>query len=215
MLSPISIMGTANIKDISDGLLDEKNKLKLLSFKEYEKYSWEQLRLFCHYNARYGLPTQELISWLKVVIDGRKAIEIGAGSGDLGSLLEIHMTDNKQQSWENIKEHYKQLGQPTISYPCEIEEIDALDAVKKHKPKVVIASWVTTYSPHQTRYASSPYGVKEDEILDLVDTYIHIGNLSVHGHKPILKNPHEEIKADWILSRSVRPDLNCIFLFNK
>ena len=67
-------------------MLDENKKLKLHSSIYYESLPFEQLRLFCHYNARYGLPTLELIEWLKKELGDQRAIEIGAGSGDLGHL---------------------------------------------------------------------------------------------------------------------------------
>ena len=70
--------------DLTPELLLPSGKIKLLSYKDYEQFIWDDFRAFCHFNARYGIPTKELITHLNSVINGRKAIEIGAGSGTWG-----------------------------------------------------------------------------------------------------------------------------------
>ena len=184
----VSILFPDKLKDLSGELLGDNGRLKLLHYIEYEKFNWDDLRLFCHEHARYGLPTVELIDFIKSIINGRSAIEIGAGHGDLGHHLGIHMTDSKQQFEPKVRKHYEAMGQPIIQYPDDVEKIDALDAVKKYKPQVVVASWVTPYSPCEVKYNSNPWGVKEDEILPLIETYILIGNLDIHSGRPILLN---------------------------
>jgi len=96
-----------------------------------------------------------------------------------------------------------------------VEKLDALDAVKKYEPDVVIGSWITTYAPHEMPYGSNPHGIKEPEILDLVDTFIIIGNLDTHGDKPILKRAHEEYYFDWLVSRGKHQENNRIWIWNK
>lgn len=213
MNSPIAIIAKPN--DISAELLTTEGRLKLLSYKEYVKYSHDELMYFGHLNARYGFPTIELAEYIKTIINGRIAIEIGAGSGDLGHYLGIHMTDSKIQEDNNIQNFYKVMRQPLIKYPADVEKIEALEAVKKYKPQVVIGSWVTTYASDVMSYGSSPYGIKEDKILELVDTYIVIGNLDNHGDKPIRKLPHTEVNEKFIISRAKNPENNRIFIWKK
>lgn len=201
-------------KDISKELLLPNGKLNIFKYKDYEKYSFEDLRAFCHFYGRYGIPTFELINLLVALVGNRSAIEIGAGHGDLGFHFGIPMTDSKMQSKPHIKAFYQGMGQPSINYPDDVEELEAIDAIKKYKPKVVIASWVTTYSKNQEIYGSCPYGVKENEILDLVDTYILIGCHSYHGDKPIMKLPHDEIYEPFILSRVKDQSQNRIYSWN-
>jgi len=202
------------VKDISGELLLPNGKLKLLSYKDYQKFEFDDLRIFCHQYARYGLPTIELINYLNNIIKGRSCIEIGSGHGDLGYHLKIPMTDNKAQLWPIIRKHYERMGQPIIDYPDDIEELDALEAVTKYNPKVVIGSWVTTYSPTEKNYSSSPFGIKEDKILNYVETLILIGNLESHGKKPILKFGHLLIKdAPFIVSRAKKQKYNVIYVW--
>ena len=211
----IAFLNADSLRDISAELLLPNGRLKLLPAADYKNYSWDEFRLFCHTYARYGIPTAELIDHLKELIGDRSAIEIGAGAGDLGYHLGIKMTDSKQQERPDVAAYYKAMGQPPIRYPDDVEKIDALEAVKKYKPKVVVASWITPYAPHPTSYGSNFLGVKEDEILKLVDTFAIIGNLDIHRDKPIRKISHANIHAPWILSRAKNPNNNCIFMWNK
>ena len=125
------------------------------------------------------------------------------------------MTDSKQQENIIIRRSYEAMGQPVIKYPDDVERLDALDAVYRYKPKVVIASWITPYAPYEMSYGSNPFGVKEDKILKLVETFIIVGNMDVHFDKPIRQLDHEILRADWIVSRAKHPENNCIFIWNK
>lgn len=202
-------------KDISGELLLPNKKIKLLSYDQFQKYSWEELRMFCHIYGRYTLVTKELIEYLKYLIGDRDVIEIGAGAGDLGYHLGIRMTDSKMQRWAAIRKRYLEMGQPTIDYPDDVEELDALAAVKKYKPKVVVASWITTFSEYPTFYNSSSYGILEEEILQLVDEFIIIGNKDFHVDKPIMKYPCHKIAFPFLLSRSSNPQGNRIYVIHK
>jgi hypothetical protein len=209
----ISIIDPGTIRDISNDLLMPNGKLKLLSSLDYAKYTTQELQLFGYKNARYGIPTIELVEYIKTIIGDRSAIEIGSGHGDLGYHLGIPMTDSKIQTTLEIKAYYEALRQPLIDYPEDVEKIEALDAVKKYKPQVVVGSWLTTYSAGPAEYGSSPAGIKEDEILNLVETYILVGNLDSHADKPILKtHGGYEKKGSFIISRAKNPQNNRIFI---
>lgn len=206
-----------SVRDISYELLREDGKMKLLPAEMLKKYRWDDFRSFCHTYARYGIPTYELISYLTNIIGDRQTetIEIGAGAGDLGCILNIPMTDSRQQENPDIKAAYDAMHQPIIKYPEDVEKLDALEAVYKYKPKVVIGSWITPYAPHQMPYGSNPFGVKEDKILKLVETFIIIGNLDIHGDKPIREHEHKTIIEPWIVSRAKDQSKNCIFIWDK
>lgn len=212
MKSTVAIL-PSNLKDISSELLLENGKLKLFSHSVYDTFEWNELRYFCHMYARYGLPTVELIECLKKIISGRSAIEIGSGHGDLGYHLGIPMTDSKIQNKPFIRESYKAMGQPIIQYPNDVERLEALEAVNKYRPRVVVASWVTAYSPYETTYGSSPYGIREDKLLSQVETYILIGNQDIHGDKPIMQLPHTTIAGNYIRSRAKNPENNRIYIW--
>lgn len=203
------------LKDIKNDLLMENGKIKPMFAREYKNYSWDDFRIFCHKNGRYGIPTIELLDYIRDLIGGRPAIEIGAGAGDLGHHLGIKMTDSKQQEDESIKKIYDAMGQPVIKYPDDVEKLEALEAVYKYKPKVVLASWITPYAPHEMPYGSNPFGIKEDKILKLVETFIIIGNMDIHFDKPIRQFEHKTVHAPWIISRAKNQDNNCIFIWDK
>src|SRR5579862_6244328 len=112
----IRTLDTKKITDISNDLLLENGKIKLLTYREYLNFKWESFRYFCHQYARYGIPTVELIEFLKKEIGDRDAIEIGAGCGDLGYHLGIRMTDSKIQEDTKIVSLYKEMRQPAIQY---------------------------------------------------------------------------------------------------
>lgn len=212
--SPVGVIHPTN--DISAKLLLPNRKMKLFKAEKLKALNWDNFRFFCHQYARYGIPTVELIDFLKAVIDGRSAIEIGAGCGDFGYHLNIQRTDScLQRDNPDVYAQYKAMGQPIIKYPKDVEKIDALEAIEKYKPQVAFASWIIPYSEKEMPYGSSPYGIKEQEILDLVETFIIVGNMDVHFGKPIRQHKHDVIKADWIVSRGKNQENNCIFLWDK
>lgn len=201
-------------------LLDNDGYLKILPAAYYDKFPLDHLKLFCHYYARYGLPTVELAEFLKFFIGDRSALEIGAGCGDLGRALNIPMTDNFCQDWPEVKAYYALAGQPVIRYGKDIERLDALDAVKKYKPDVVIGQWVTHWI--DPKFPPPPgggsiYGVKEDLLLKECKSYIVIGNSDVHGHKPIRAINHMEVqnRHSTIRSRANDQSKNILYIWNE
>lgn len=197
-------------------LLEANGRLKLLPAESYDQISHDALRVWCNQNARYGLPTTELVAWLRERINGRKAIEIGAGSGDLAHYLGIAATDNRMQEWPEIRQHYAIMRQPVIKYPSEVHTLDAVEAVEFYHPEVVIASWVTEWiDPNlpPPESGGNVWGVKEDEILKRVCTYILIGNVKIHGQKKIMALPHEEYNLSFIRSRATSPELNRVWIW--
>lgn len=202
---------------MANNLMGPDNIIKLLSATDYDKIDHDDLRVWCHVHARYGLPTIELIDWLKTYIDGRTAIEIGSGSGDLAHHLGIRGTDDKTQDKPDVVLYYRLIRQPTIKYPSWVEKLDALDAIKQYRPQVVVASWVTHWiDPDQDVPVGggSVYGVHEDQIVESGATYIFIGNMAVHRHKPILKLPHQELRLPFLRSRAADPSLDRVLLWN-
>lgn len=196
-------------------LLDENGHILLLPASAYRDIDPMALRVWCHNNARYCLPTKELVAWLKEQIGGRKAIEIGSGNGDLAYHLGIQGTDSYCQTripW--VAKYYQLTHQPVTRPTPDIAEFDAVDAVKHFQPEVVVASWVTQYAPEGGD--GSSVGIHEDQILDLVDTYIHVGCEHIHGRKNILARPHErKVGLPWIVSRRGIGADNAIYIWSK
>lgn len=201
--------------DLDRLLLDNEGQLKVVPSEVYASIKpWERLRLWTHLHAVYGLPTTELVEYIQGIIGGRTAIEIGSGNGALGRALEIPRTDNLCQTWPDVSLFYAMTGQPVIKYGKDVEKLEALEAVKKYCPQVIVASWVTQYSDGRNGRPGSMYGVNEAAMLDLpgVETYILFGSIRNHNHKDICRRPHRVIQEPWMWSRA-HPDLADTALF--
>lgn len=185
-------------------------RMRLLPAATLQAIPLFHLRLWCARHARYGLPTVELVNWLKEQIGTRKAIEIGSGNGDLAYHLGIHGTDNYCQRRPEVRAYYAILRQKTTDPTKEIEELDAVDAIKKHKPDLVIGSWITSKHKDPLSTDGNMFGPDEDDILALTE-FIHIGNELVHGTKTILAKKHEEHRFPWLVSRSGDQSKNVIY----
>lgn len=200
-----------------DSLLFDGNKrvLPLSSHFYYKHVDLHDLRCWCFLHARYGVPTQELIDWLLKIIAGRKAIEIGAGMGDLGYRLGIPMTDSYQQVTDPPTQLYMQaFKQVPTTPPPDVMKADAQTAVLRFKPQVVIGSWITErYMPGSEE--GNMHGPREDILLKNCETYIIIGNEKIHGRKRILSLPHETYHFPWLISRASEPAKNVIYVWNK
>ena len=212
---------TGNILEVSDiseleSVLLKDGKVQNLPYELLNRFSQEQISLFCHTHAIYQLPTQELIHFIQKHIEGESAIEIGSGNGCMGRSLGIRMTDNKMQELPEVRGYYQMMGQPVIKYGEDVEHIDAISAVKKYQPKVVVASWVT-HKFKEGMNVGNALGIEEELLFENgVEKYIHIGNEKTHMYKPILEIfPVRKFKHKTIISRSMARDQNIIYIFTK
>lgn len=200
-------------------LLDNvTGRVRLMRHELWRQVDPLQLRLWCRRHARYGIPTTGLVNWLREFIDGRRAIEVGAGMGDLGFHLGIPMSDNASQTDEPMAAAYFALTkQPPTRPPLDVVRLEAVEAVLDAGPgAVVIASWLTQkYKPGDAH--GCMFGPDEDELLDIVldggGRYVHIGNEAVHGDKRILKRRHDKLRLPFLISRASRPDLDVVYVF--
>jgi hypothetical protein len=210
----IAILDRRNIRDIRPDVLDDKDQLFILPYDYYRKTTPEERALLGHQTALYGLPTLELVQWIKDYIGGRSAIEIGAAHGLLAKALGIPATDNFMQDDPRVQAAYKQMGQRTVTYGAHVEKLSADQAVEKYKPQVVVASWVTNlYKPERHEAGGNVWGVDEDALLDSVDAYVFVGNHSAHNGKSIWSRPHRFVEQNFVFSRSMRPqdDFLCVW----
>lgn len=211
----LAVANAAIQRALSEQLLGEDG-FKIPPAAFFDRFPKDQITLWCHKHALYCLPTEELVEFLSKRIAGKRAIEIGSGAGFLGKALGIPCTDNwMQQDLPEVVSYYQMLGQPTIKYGEHVEKLDALEAVEKYKPDVVLGAWVTEYvSPVDKPGVGggSVYGIKEEKILQETGEYIVVGHEGVHGFKKIMTEPHETFKFDWIKSRSIKPG-NAIYIW--
>jgi hypothetical protein len=205
--------------DLSSRLLDpETGRIKLLPAAEFEGIPRDLFRAWCGQQARYGIPTLELIQWLKERIGDRKAIEVGCGNADIGYYLGITQTDSCLQQTPAMRLMYAAMGGQIPTRPREdVLPLDAESAVQKLKPDVVVASWLTRRFIKgvdvEGQAEASVYGPEEEKILKGCAEYIHIGNLNVHSQKTLLQIPHEFYQFPWLVSRAADQSMNCIYVW--
>jgi hypothetical protein len=197
--------------------LDSRGEYRVPPCAELLRENHDHIQAWCHHNARYNLPTQELVEFVKGIIGSRSAIEIGSGMGDFGRALGIPMTDSYQQTMPEVRLYYAMIGQPIISPPPKVERLNAMEAIKKYKPQVVVASWVTQlYQNGDTpkNIGSNIHGIDEMWLLDNVETYIHVGNERVHKDKRILAREHRELHLPFVVSRAFDQDKNVVWIWD-
>lgn len=201
-----------DIKELEQ-LLIKDEKIITVPHADLAKFTFPQIQMFCLVHGLYQLPTTELIEFIQSEIGDTSAIEIGAGNGCIGRSLGIPMTDSMLQTRPEVIAEYESMGQPVIKYGNDVENLDGVAAVEKYRPQTVVACWVTNLMEEGVDIGN-PHGVKEERILEIAQKYIHVGNLNIHAHKPILKKyPVTALHFPWIISRASQPQKNVIFIF--
>jgi hypothetical protein len=202
-------------RDLAPQVLDQGGRLRVLPASFWAATTREERALFGHRHAIYSFATTELVAWLQERIAGKRAIEIGAGHGVLAEALGIPATDNRMQTWPEIRATYALQGQPTIKYGVNVQTLAAEEAVKKHRPDVVIGCWVThKWLAGNHAAGGNMYGVREERIIQRA-AYIFIGNEAVHAAKPIWSLPHEIHYPPWLVSRSANGSRDFIAVWEK
>ncbi len=193
----------SKVRDISPDILGDDGRMQVLPAAFWAETTVEERALFGHKNGIYSFPTVELVERLKKIIDGRSAIEIGAGHGVLADALGIPGTDNRQQEMPQYAAAYALAGQPRVKYGPNIVELHASKAVRHFKPEVVIGCWVThKWSKHEPWREGNEIGVDEVDVMRQCKTYVLVGNEHTHRHSRIWAyNPAIEY-PDWLYSRA-------------
>lgn len=203
----VSLLPSQDTEHLDSILLDESGFCRPLPAAELRRIGRDQFRIWCARNAVYAYPSLELVEWLRELIAGRPAIEVGAGNGHLGRSLGIPMTDSGMQLMPAVADHYRALGQAPTNPPDCVELLGAEEAVAKYRPQVVVASWLT----HRWRPGMSEgneMGPEEENIVQACEAYVHVGNDGVHRQKPIWALEHRKEYHDWLVSRASNEDLS-------
>lgn len=201
-----------------DNILLKDGELQVLSAVDLRKIEYTALKLWCHKNGIYGIPSKELIEIIKSHLVENKSIEVGGGCGVFGRALDIPSTDSMIQSMPEMRAYYAALGQPVVDYGKNVIGLEASEAIDKYEPEVVFGSWVTQYiAPDRPppEGGGFVYGLREAEFLSKIKKYIVYGNDAVHGQKEIFKDKSfkvERIYNDAFLSRATYPKANCLYI---
>ncbi len=121
-MSHTRVLPNVNIEYLDAIFLDKTGRMKLLDAATICQYPYVHLWLWMQRRGRYGLPTRELVDFLKEKIAGRRVIEIGAGMGDLGFHLGVTMTDSHIQTLPEMRMLYKLQGAEPIAPPSDVEK---------------------------------------------------------------------------------------------
>lgn len=208
------LIDTCGLRDLGEEALDPKGRLRVMPAAFWEKTTSEERGAFGVRNGLYSFPTVELVHRLHEIIDGRSAIEVGAGHGVLAEALGILATDSHQQAMPKYRTLYEAMQQPIVPYGPNVEKLDAVAAIRKHKPRVVIGCWVThRYDPRRPFAGGNEVGLDEEWILDHCETYVVVGNTKVHEHKAIWKRPHVIEHPPYVFSRAANgsPDFIAVW----
>lgn len=203
-----------DISALEQLLLDPEGLMVPVPFAELNAFSQNQISLFCWKHAVYQVITTELVDFVREQINGFSAIEIGAGNGCLGRALHIPLTDSRQQERADIQAYYRRLKQPVISYPSDIETMDALWAIKKYQANCAVGSWVTQKYKTGMKDGNA-WGVDGAVLAARLKRYVFIGNEHRHQSQDVLRYCRPTAyKFDWLVSRSLERAGNVIWIFD-
>lgn len=163
-----AIIGNVDISELEEYTGARKGIICPVPLAELLKFPWPMIRKFMHVYGLYSFPTVELIDYLAKLIEGKNAIEIGCGMGIIGRALGIPITDSKVQEIPLIKQYYTLLGQPIIQYPTDVEKLEALEAVEKYHPDIVLGSYITHKWRDDTQ-SGSDWGVDTIKLINSVN----------------------------------------------
>ncbi len=204
----------SKVRDLRAEALDAAGRIRVLPAAFWAGTTMEERGLFGHRTGIYSFPTEELVAHLRGIIDGRTAIEIGAGHGVLAEALDIPATDSRQQDVPKYREYYARRGLTTVPYGPNVAELSASQAVRRYKPQVVIGCWVTwkfrpkrpasaNYDPTQPFGLGNEKGVDELNVLRNCETYVLVGNDKTHAASRLWERPHEVEYPPFVFSRAI------------
>lgn len=176
--------------------------------------------------AIYVWPTSELVHYLDSMFpDKSNVIEIGSGNGVLAYALGIRATDNYSQcdqfrpkspaekaAHKRALQTFKALKMAHVNYGPNVENISAINAIKKYKPMHVLGCYVT-HIWREGMLNGNELGIDEEKIISdpSINSYTVVGNSVTHKDKPILKHPHETMRPHGIIARAFDQKQNCVF----
>lgn len=214
--SSIRIIGPeVSDEAVRQAVLDEDGHIRELPASEWRKFEWDSVVKFMHNYPVYVLPTTELLDVLdNLTADYEKTIEIGAGTGSIGRLLGIKMTDSHLQADKKVQLLYALQGQPVIKYPPDVVKLDALTACRRFKPDCVLGCYVT-HLWREGMSSGNMYGVDFERLLPQLKRLILVGNLRTHADNPIMGIDHMELDLHGdLITRSDEPELNRVFVWD-
>ena len=208
-----------NVAKIVNQAITDNGDLNVLPSEFYKQFTQEDISTFCTVKGYYSLPTEELIDFLKNEIGNEeKVIEIAGGNGVYGRALGIVSTDSYLQKLNTqVRLRYEQTQQTIVPYGSNVKPLEAMEAVRKYKPRIVVVAWGThKFDRKKPIEEGNQYGIEFEKIMayQSVEKIILIGDLEIHKFNPVRKKATRIIQEDWIISRSLR-NQNAIIIYEK
>lgn len=208
-----------NVAKITAKAIADNGDLNVLPSEFYKQFTQEDISTFCTREGYYSLPTEELIEFLKNEIGTEeKVIEIAAGNGVYGRELGIVSTDSYLQKLNpQVKLAYEQTQQTIVPYGNDVKPLEAMEAVRKYKPRIIVVAWGThKFDRKKPLEKGNQYGIEYEKIMayQSVEKIILIGDLEIHKFNPVHKKATRIIQEDWIVSRSTQ-NKNAIIIYEK
>jgi hypothetical protein len=214
MPSDAFVIDPSKVRDLRSQALDSTGRLRILPAAFWQSTTKLERAAFGARTGIYSFPTLELVERLRELIDGRTAIEIGAGNGVLAEALGIPATDNFQQRIPRYRSHYEALGIATVPYGSKVIDMDASSAVQHFKPAVVIGCWVThRFNPLEPDRGGNEIGVDEPDLVRHCEAYVFVGNERVHQEKPLWARAHSIEYPTYVFSRASNESRDFIAVF--
>lgn len=174
-----------------------------------------ELSLWCVRRGFYNLPTVELIDWLRDEIGGELAIEIACGHGAIGRALHIPFTDSRWHDNPEVRAHYAVMKQAPTICPDDVVQMEALAAIDRYEPSVVVCAWGTWKHDPARPGGGSHVGIEFGKVLGRLVKLIMIGHERVHAPIDILELDHVTIRQPWLFGRSMDATRNVIWIWGK
>jgi len=234
-------------RDIINDLIGSDNRIYPIPFSFIKDDSLDTLNLVMQAVGLYTFPTLELCEWLSSQIDDdpelepHSAIEICAGTGWIGRQLGIPITDIKNMSNPIVKDiMFRNISVPTI-YGDDTEQLEALEAVNKYLPDIVIGSFVTSKKrvdrkdkkAAMTLRVNLPYGGHIDtNLMDSIREEVRVGvdiekivrkvykvilvvNTRTHMNESYFNIPHQTLSFPWLVTRGDNSQSRILIFENK
>jgi hypothetical protein len=195
----------------------------------------------------YTFPTIELCEWLHEQIDDNpeyephSAIEICAGTGWIGRQLGIPITDIKNMENVTVQSVMLDSGSVPTIYANDVETLEAMDAVNKYSPEIVIGSYVTSKQlvdkidkrkAMTVGFRIPGGGVIEQNLMDIARKEIKVGvdvqgifrkvykvilvcNMRTHRNESYVKLPHQSLSFPWLITRGDNTQARILIFENK
>ncbi len=209
------------IKELEEMLLSEDGTLKSVPCKKLHNVPEIAIAAFCTKHGRYQLITDELLQLIRPLIEGKKAIEIGAGAGDLAHHLGIKATDNYEGDNKTANVNGNEIKQTAIPFSSNVENINYKNAIHKYRPDVVIAAHFPHKQDMNRNYDGGTLnGLELSWVVEQVPLVIVLFNANLHAYRDFDpthgKHTTAFLKAnDMLYSRTIEQHLNLMLVTTK